>query len=190
MNIIFYGPEGSGKTTQGRLLAKKLKVPHLVSGNLVREAIANDQGWIGDVCRKKLRMGHYVPDTEMFVLWKRKLKKDDVQKGWVMDGFPRNVKQAKFLHDKLRKYGQKVNAVVFLKLSQKESIKRLLARGRKLENGELHDSPERIRERLKRYYEAEADVLDFYKKTKTLLIIDAGQTIEKIHREILKKLKK
>src|SRR3989339_1683163 len=106
MYYIFYGSEGSGKTTQGKLLAKKLGIPHLVSGDLVRRMAQKDQGLMGDICREALSLGHYVADSEMFVLWKVRLKETDVQNGFVIDGFPRNHTQALFLNEKLEKYGK------------------------------------------------------------------------------------
>lgn len=186
MNIIFYGPEGSGKTTQGRLLAEKLGVPHLVSGDLVRRMAELDKGIMGDICREALSSGHYVADSEMFVLWKARLKDEDTQNGWVIDGFPRNMSQAEFLADKLDKYNQVVDKVFYLKVSEDESIRRLTSRGRKLSDGSLHDSPELIRERLKRYKEQEADVLSYYNNMGVLVEIDGERSIEEIHEDALR----
>ena len=109
LNVIFYGPEGSGKSTQAKILAEKIKVPALVSGDLVRRMAEVDKGIMGDICRETLAAGKYVADSEMFVLWKARLKDEDTQNGWVIDGFPRNMTQAEFLADKLDKYGKKVD---------------------------------------------------------------------------------
>jgi len=190
MYIIFYGPEGSGKSTQAKLLAQELKLPHLASGDLVRKYAAEDQGIMGDVCREVLNTGHYVPDSEMFVLWKQRLKEPDTEKGWVIDGFPRNMTQALFLDDKLDKYGKCVSAVFYLNVSEKESINRLVKRGRKNPDGELHDSPEKIKERLRRYKLEEKDVLDFYKKKGVLQVVDGERPIETIQQDILKRSQK
>jgi len=190
MYIIFYGPEGSGKSTQARLLAEKLNLPYLSSGDLVRKYAAEDKGIMGDACREALAKGHYVADSEMFVLWKRRLKDPDVQDGWVMDGFPRNLTQAHFLDDKLQKYGKKVDVVFYLEVSEEESIRRLLKRGRRSPDGSLHDSPEKIKERLRIYKEEEAAVLDFYRQKGLLQKIDGERTILKIHQDILSRLKK
>lgn len=190
MHIIFFGPEGSGKTTQAKLLAKKLKLPYLGSGDLVRKYAKEDKGIMGDVCRESLRTGHYVPDSEMFVLWKHRLKQKDTDNGWVMDGFPRNDSQAAFLDEKLEKYQKKVDAVFYIKVLEKEAIRRLLKRGRKCPDGSLHDSPEKIRQRLRLYKKGEQGVLDLYKEKKVLIEIDGQRSIEEIHKEILKKLAK
>lgn len=188
MHIVFYGPEGSGKGTQAKLLAEKLGLPILTSGDLVRDAAANDRGIIGEVVRQSLQEGKYVADSEMFVLWKWRLKEEDAKGDWIMDGFPRNIEQAKFLDDKLDKYGYNVDKVFYLNLSEVESYRRLIARGRPLHDGssELHDSPERIKQRLEIYKEGEKDVLEYYRVKGVLIEVNADQSIEDVHKEILK----
>ncbi len=190
MHIVFYGPEGSGKGTQAKLLSEKLKLPILTSGDLVRDAAANDKGIIGEVCRESLEQGKYVADSEMFVLWKHRLKEVDALGGWIMDGFPRNVEQAKFLDDKIDKYGYSVEKVIYLSLPEDESYERLINRGRSLHAGsnELHDSPDRIKQRLAIYKEGEEPVLEYYRQKGVLVNIDANQPIEKVHADILKGL--
>jgi len=190
MHIVFYGPEGSGKGTQAKLLAEKLKIPILTSGDLVREAAEKDKGIIGEVCKTALSEGKYVADSEMFVLWKWRLKEEDAKGGWIMDGFPRNIEQAKFLDDKIEKYGYKIEKVVYLKVSEEESIKRLKKRARPLHEGsnELHDSSERIQSRLELYKESEEHVLEYYRNLGVLVDINAEQPVEAVHAEICAKI--
>lgn len=187
MHIVFFGPEGSGKGTQAKLLGEALHLPILTSGDLVRDAAANDKGIIGEVCRQSLAEGKYVADSEMFVLWKWRLKEEDAKGGWIMDGFPRNVEQAKFLDDKIDKYGYKVEKVVYLKLSEEESIKRLLKRQRPLHPGSIEtgDTPDRIKSRLQVYKEGEKDVLEYYRQKGVLIEINADQSIEDVHKGIM-----
>lgn len=184
MRIIFYGPEGSGKTTQAKMLSETLTIPHLGSGDLVRNMADNDKGIMGDIVRETMKKGHYVADTEMFVLWKVRLKDDDTQNGWIIDGFPRNVSQAEWLANKLDKYNQTIDKVFFLTLTEEETLSRLKKRGRKLSDGSLHDSEELIRERLRRYKAEEANVLSYYRNLGILVEINGEQTIETIHEEI------
>lgn len=187
MHIVFFGPEGSGKGTQAKLLSEKLKLTVLTSGDLVRDAAVNDKGIIGEVCRQSLSEGKYVADSEMFVLWKWRLKDEDAKGGWIMDGFPRNVEQAKFLDDKIDKYGYKIEMVIYLKLPEEESYRRLIARKRPIHAGssELHDSPERIRNRLEIYKSSEKDVLEYYRSHGILVEINAHQPIDAVYREII-----
>jgi|SaaInlStandDraft_6_1057023.scaffolds.fasta_scaffold22237_4 adenylate kinase len=184
LNIIFYGPEGSGKSTQAKLLAEKLGVTYIASGDLVRWGASDDQGMIGDMCRESLSKGYYVADTEMFVLWKNRLKQPDTENGWIIDGFPRNITQAEFLADKLDKYDKAVDLVFYLKVSEDESVKRLTARGRKSPDGSLHDSPDKIASRLKIYNEQEADVLSYYEQSGVLIEINGELAIEDIQTDI------
>lgn len=172
------------------MLAKKLNLPYLGSGDLVRKYAAEDKGIMGDVCRGSLIKGHYVPDSEMFVLWKHRFKQKDIQNGWILDGFPRNLSQAKFLEEKLDKYKKKVDFVFYLKVSEEESIKRLLKRGRRSPDGSLHDSEQRIKERLKIYSQGEKEVLELYRKKGVLQEIDGERLIEEIHQDILKRIKR
>lgn len=190
MHIVLFGPEGSGKGTQAKLLSNKLGIPILTSGDLVRDAAANDKGIIGEVCRQALSEGKYVADSEMFVLWKWRLKDEDAKGGWIMDGFPRNVEQAQFLDDKIDKYGYKIEKVFYLDLPQVQSYKRLIARGRPLHSGssELHDSPERIKQRLSIYKEGERAVLEYYKQKGVLATINANQSVEDVHHAIVTSL--
>ena len=153
----------------------------------MRDAAAHDPGMIGEACRQALKTGGYVADSEMFVLWKRRLKEKNAQKGWILDGFPRNVKQAKFLDTKIKKYGYRIDAVLHIRISQKESMRRLIQRARPLHPGsrELHDSPERITNRLRMYYKNESPLLDYYRDCGVLVEINGEQSPEMVFKEIL-----
>jgi adenylate kinase len=187
MHILMYGPEGSGKGTQAKLLSDALNVPIYTSGDLVREAASMDKGHIGNVCRLALNEGKYVADNDMYVLWERKIVEEGAKTGWIMDGFPRNVEQAKFLDEKLSALNSKIDAVIYLNISESESLKRLIKRARPLHPGstELHDSPERIKKRLEVYKKGQAGLLEYYKTRGILLEISAEYAIEEVHKNIL-----
>jgi len=188
MIIIFYGPEGSGKSTQAQLLADRLSLPHLVSGDLVRKYAAEDKGEIGNLCRQALKSGQYVADAQMFILWEKRLQESDLNHGFVVDGFPRNLSQAAFLDEKLSLCHQQVDYVFYLKVSQAESIKRLLKRARVNPDGTLNDSEEKIANRLAAYQAKEAGVLQLYQGRGILITINGEQSIDKIHADVCQKL--
>jgi adenylate kinase len=185
-----YGPEGSGKGTQTKLLSDYLRIPVLTSGDLVREAATSDKGHIGNMCRLALNEGKYVSDNDMYVLWERKLIEEGPKQGWIMDGFPRNIEQVKFLEKTLSSFDQKVDAVIYLNISEEESLKRLIKRGRPLHPGstELHDSPERIKKRLAVYKAGQQNLLLHYRTLGILLEISAERSIEDVQNEIRMRL--
>jgi adenylate kinase len=187
MHILMYGPEGSGKGTQAKLLSEALNIPIFTSGDLVREAAGSDKGHIGNVCRLALNEGKYVADSDMYVLWERKIVEAGAQSGWIMDGFPRNVEQAKFLDEKLSAMNSKIDAVIYLNISEAESLKRLIKRARPLHPGsiELHDSPERIKKRLEVYKIGQSGLLEYYKNKGILLEISAEHTVDEVRKNIL-----
>lgn len=189
MHFIIYGPEGSGKGTQAKLLSDKFNIPVITSGDLVRQK-AKEKNGLGKICFTVLKEGRYVTDEIMFKLWEEKLASFVSRKGFIVDGFPRNVNQAKFLLDTLAKLKLSVNYFIYLNLPNEESRKRLLKRNRKLFEGSSisHDTVERINHRLKVYQALESPVLDFFNKKKLLIEIDARQSVTDVFRSILKKI--
>lgn len=187
MHFVFYGPEGSGKGTQAKLLAEKLKLPIYTTGDLVREAAVRDMSELGDMCRKVLTEGKYLPDKEVSKLIEEKLTGSEAKKGFILDGFPRTLGQALFLDQTIQKSLYGIDKLIYLKLSDDKSQERLAKRKRTLFGGSniLHDDPERVRHRLEIYHKNEKEVLDFYRKKDLLLEIEAGETAEKVFQDIV-----
>ncbi len=190
MHLIIYGPEGSGKGTQAKLLSQKLNLPILTSGDLVRDTASNDKGKLGDACRQALNKGKYVEDDVMFALWENNLRSDQSRKGFILDGFPRNVKQAEFLLEKIGINGYKIDKVIYLKLDDEEAVKRLSLRHRQLYSGSNinHDDSGRIKKRLKIYRGKEKGLLEFFEKRNLLIKIDGNKNVEPVAKKINKKL--
>lgn len=187
MHFVFYGPEGSGKGTQTKLLAEKLGLPIYTTGDLVREAAQNDKSPLGDICRKVLSEGKYLPDKDVSKLIERKITGNVAQKGFILDGFPRTVGQAEFLEEVTKKAGFGLDKLIYLKLSDEQSIQRLAKRKRVLFGGSniLHDDPQRVKQRLTVYHQNEKEVLEFYKKNNLILEVDAAQPVEEVFNDIV-----
>jgi len=191
MYYIIYGPEGSGKGTQAKLLSDNLKIPVITSGDLVREK-AKEESDLGKICLSALKQGCYVADDIMFKLWEEKLSKSRISRGFIVDGFPRTILQAKFLLTTLEKFNLSVDKFIYLKLTDSEARIRLLKRKRKLFKGSKisHDTTGRINKRLEVYRAMESKIIDFFKKKNLLIEIDAQNPIEVVFRSIIEKIDK
>ncbi|OGG04065.1 hypothetical protein A2W14_00590 [Candidatus Gottesmanbacteria bacterium RBG_16_37_8] len=190
MHLIIYGPEGSGKGTQGKLLAEKLNLEVYTSGDLVREKAKQESTQEGKICRQALLTGQYVPDNVMFKLWQEKLESKDALKGFILDGFPRNIHQAEFLFSVISKVNYDVDKFIYIKLSDEESLKRLLKRNRQVFEGSgvSHDTEERVKKRLQVYHQMEVDLVDFFRKKGLLVEIGGEQSVDNVFEEIKAKL--
>ncbi|OGG31111.1 hypothetical protein A3I51_05770 [Candidatus Gottesmanbacteria bacterium RIFCSPLOWO2_02_FULL_38_8] len=190
MYLIIYGPEGSGKGTQANLLKAKLNLPVITSGDLVRAKAKKNHTVEGKICRKALETGQYVPDYVMFKLWREKLESSESQKGFILDGFPRNIHQAQFLERVISKLNYCLDKFIYLKLSDRKSRSRLLKRNRKVYEGSSisHDTPERINQRLRTYHQMEHELVEFFQKKGLLAEINGEQSVEMVFQDILAKL--
>jgi len=190
MHLVIFGPEGSGKGTQATLLGERLALPIYTSGDLVRDAASSGTGKIADICRNALSAGTYVPDSVMFSLWQDRLKTQKAKKGFIIDGFPRNENQAKFLVETAKDNDYDLDRVIYIRLSDQEATKRLLLRNRKMFAGETvsHDTAERIAKRLTTFRALEQQLVSFFEKMGILLAINGQQSVEDVHKDIMEKL--
>ena len=127
MNVVLLGPPGAGKGTQAQVLAKEFKVPHISTGDMLREAVKNGSD-IGKMAKSYMQKGELVPDEVVISLSVKRISQDDAKKGFFLDGFPRTEPQANKLDEALGKMGRKLDMVLYLKASPRISIKRLSGR--------------------------------------------------------------
>ncbi len=154
--LIFLGPPGAGKGTQAKILAEKVGIPHISTGEILRAA--KEQGTpLGQQAKAYMDRGELVPDDLMLNLIRERLAQPDASKGWILDGFPRNVEQATFLEALLRELGQHADVAINLDVPDQVVLSRLMARGRE------DDTEETVRRRLEVYREQTAPVIDFYR---------------------------
>lgn len=193
MHLIIYGPEGSGKGTQAKLLADKFSLPIYTSGDLVRKSAEKNSGsTVGNICRQALMEGKYVPDESMFELWRNKLATTEAKNGFLLDGFPRNIRQAEFLFREVQLAGYTVDKVIYLKLTDSEAMRRLVARKRPLfaDSSETHDTPERIKKRLETYRMEEKKLISHFQKLGLLVTIDGAGRVDEVFKRAVSKLNK
>lgn len=178
MNIIILGPQGSGKSTQAELLAKRLELPHLQTGEICRNIASRDDDF-GREIKRIIGSGQLVDDERMIKIVNELVAKPEIQKGFVLEGFPRNIYQTRNLLVCL-------DYVFYIQLSDEEAKKRLLGRAR-IEK-RVDDTLEIIEKRLRVYHQEIDPILDFYRGTGILREIEGNQIISKIHEEIWRKL--
>ncbi|MDD5153414.1 MAG: nucleoside monophosphate kinase, partial [Desulfovibrionales bacterium] len=127
MNILIFGPNGSGKGTQGAIVQKKYNLPHIESGAIFRKNIGGGTE-LGKKAKAYIDRGDLVPDDITIPMILNRLKEDDCKKGWLLDGFPRNVVQAEALHKALNEAGIKLDYVVEIGLDRKTAAERIMGR--------------------------------------------------------------
>jgi adenylate kinase len=168
LSLIFLGPPGSGKGTQAQGLADDFQIPHISTGEILREAVAK-QTPLGQKAKNYMDKGELVPDNLLLALIEGRLAQPDAAKGWILDGFPRNTSQAEFLENLLAQLGQSSVHVISLEVPDEAIVTRLLARGR------TDDSEHTIRRRLEVYREQTAPVTDYYRQRGKLAVIDGDR---------------
>lgn len=136
MNILFFGPNGSGKGTQGAILKEKYKIPHIESGAIFRENISKGTE-LGAQAKSYIDKGDLVPDEITIPMILDRLQQDDCKDGWLLDGFPRNKIQAIKLDDSLKKAGINLDIVVEILLDREIAKNRIMGR-RLCENDNNH----------------------------------------------------
>lgn len=174
MNFLVMGPVGSGKSTQAELLAEKLGVPLLNVGDLLYFK-SKENTPLGKSIKAKMEAGEIVDDKITHQIVEEHLQGKSHRKGFVLDGYPRTLKQAEMLEVPLDK-------VFYLIVSDKENARRLLSRGRK------DDTPELIIKRLAIYHQETEPILDFFRQKGILEEFDGERPIEEIHQEIMGRL--
>ena len=185
MNLLVLGPQGSGKGTQAARLSETHGIPHVSTGEMFRDAIAAGNE-LGRRVEPILAAGKLVPDDLTVALIRERLAEPDAERGFVLDGFPRNLAQADALDAMLADVGRDLDAVLFFDLADGVSFERLL--GRAKDEGREDDTPEAIARRLEIYHDQTEPVVERYRATGKLVPLHADRSIEQVATEIAEAL--
>ena len=214
MRLVLLGPPGAGKGTQAQVLSKDLNIPHISTGDMLREALKAASP-LGLEAKAYMEKGALVPDELVIALVRERLSKSDAKKGFILDGFPRTPEQAKSLDESLKELKMPLDVVLYFKTSLAVIIARLSGRrvcgqcGKnyhqvnfrpKVEGacdvcgGKLiqrpDDKEETIEKRLKVYEEQTAPLIDYYKRKNTLSEVSGDLDVQELNAELLKLFKK
>ena len=188
LNIVLFGPPGSGKGTQSERIISKYNLLHLSTGDLLRGEIANGTP-LGIKAKGYMDKGKLVPDEVVIGMIDNKLKENKGAKGFIFDGFPRTVTQAEALDELLQKNNTTINGMIALQVDEKELTKRLLLRGKT--SGRADDQDESlIRKRVQEYESKTAPVAAYYDRKGKYTPINGIGKIEDIFENIYKEIDK
>ena len=181
MNILLLGPQGAGKGTQAKRIAAEYGLPHISTGEMLREAIAAGTE-LGQRVEPILDAGELVPDDLMVELIRERLGRRDAADGFILDGFPRTMAQADGLDAMLRDIGRDLDIVFELRVADELAHERLLVRAR--QEGRSDDTPEVIARRLAEYHTKTEPLVEHYRVKGNLVGIHADRSINEVFAEI------
>lgn len=178
--LVILGAPGSGKGTLAKVLQSDYGIHHISTGDLIRNSDDEE-------LKKIIAGGNLIPDSMMVKMLVAELKKIDASEGVIFDGFPRTIKQAKKLDSILGKMGLGLNHAIFLDLDEETAKKRIKDRAKK-ENRKDDSSDEIIDNRFKEYHDKTFPLVDFYKRSRKLLKIEAEGGKDKVLSKVVEKL--
>jgi adenylate kinase len=208
MNVVFLGPPGAGKGTQAKTISMERGMKHLSTGDVLREAVGAGTP-VGLRAKKYMEKGLLVPDEVVVDIVAERIRENGRQKSFLLDGFPRNLNQAKALDETLDGINDKLDVVLYFDVSEDTAVSRLTGRwmcpgcgtnyhldfippkktgicdkcGQTLKQ-RSDDKVETVRERLKVDKRQTADLIDYYEKKGILRRINADRKVEKVHKEV------
>jgi adenylate kinase len=180
VRLVLVGPPGAGKGTQAARLAEELDVPHISTGDLFRANLAQETA-LGAEAKRYMDAGDLVPDSVTVEMVRDRLTADDAAKGFILDGFPRTISQARSLQELLAERGEDLDSIVEFRVPEDELVARLLGRGR------TDDTEDVIRNRQQVYRDETSPLLEFY--ADRLVSVDAMGSVEEITARVLSALR-
>lgn len=175
--LIFLGPPGAGKGTQAKHLADRGQIPHISTGDILRQAM-RERSPLGVKAQAYVDRGELVPDQLVNDLVAERLQQPDTTSGWILDGFPRKLSQAVFLDELLQKLNLNSMRVVNLEVPDAVVVDRLLRRAET--EGRTDDTEEVIRRRLEIYRQETSPLIDFYRDRQQLVSVNGDRSMDEV----------
>jgi adenylate kinase len=187
MRLVLLGPPGAGKGTQAMMMAARLGIPQLSTGDMLREAVAS-RSTAGLRAKQIMDRGELVPDDIVVSVVTGRIDRSDTANGFILDGFPRTVKQAEALDLELATRGMKLDAVLELEVDEVALLDRIRGRAREAANNggsvRSDDNPEIFKTRLDVYHAQTAPVAEYYRSQGLLNTIDGLRSIDVVGEEL------
>ena len=182
MIIVLFGPPGAGKGTQAELLVDKFNLKQLSTGDMLRDAI--DQGSeLGNKAKAIMDRGELVSDEIILSMIQEKVKDSEVN-GFIFDGFPRNLEQAKALDEMLNEFKSSVDLVIEIVVNDDILINRIKKRAQESQNARSDDNEEVLKNRLNVYHQSTEKIKPYYSDQKKLVEINGIRSIEQVSHDI------
>ena len=182
VDVVFFGPPGSGKGTQASRLASTLGIPQISTGDLLRTNVAGGTG-LGKIAKPIMESGALVPDDLVIRMLKERVEEPDAAGGALFDGFPRTVPQAVALDKLLGEEGRSLTVVLFIDVPDAPIIDRLVKRA--AIEGRADDTPETIGARLRVYREKTEPLAELYRQKGLFHRIDGDRSVEVVAADVL-----
>ena len=212
MKILLLGPPGGGKGTQAKLLVEKLNIPQISTGDILREHVKKQTN-LGKKAKNFMENGELVPDKLILQMMRQRLSANDSLKGYILDGFPRTIPQAKGLNNLLIDLNQKLNKVIVLDVSDNDIVDRMGGRRVHLSSGRVYhikynppkkhglddvtseklvirkdDQKDTVLKRLEIYHSTTKPLIKFYQEKNIVQKIDGSSDINIINKNIMTRL--
>jgi adenylate kinase len=181
LNILILGPQGAGKGTQATRIAEAYAVPHIATGDMIRELRVQDSD-LGREVKAVYDRGDLVSDDLMIRLIEERLGREDTQGGFILDGFPRTLPQAEALDGLLRELGKELSVVFSLQLPEEVAVARLTKRAEV--EGRVDDTPQAIANRLELYRRETEPLIEWYRVRSNVVPIHADRSVAQVFEEI------
>ncbi len=182
MRLVLLGAPGSGKGTQATRLKDHLQVPHISTGDLLRAEVAAGST-LGLAAKEIMARGDLVSDAILLGMLEARFSRPDTDKGFILDGYPRNLAQASALGGLLARIGQPIDCAVQLDVDSELLVQRIA--GRAKAEGRADDNPESVRKRLDIYAQQTAPVVDYYRQHGMLAMVDGVGTLDQVFTRIV-----